>query len=203
MNAVSVGGARRTEILDTAAALFASSGLRTSLKKIADACGILPGSLYHHFESKEALVVELVERYQSDLDAIADDAVAALHEGNTDSIDEQIVALGIAIAQCAVRHRAALLLTVYEPPSGAGDDLVRAVHRSPLAIAKAMLDLFVAGQERGYLRSGLDLETMADRLCQVLLHVSLGVFKDVRGADEVPALRCRALLDGIAIDPRC
>jgi len=59
---VSVGGSRRTEILDTAAALFASSGLRTSLKEIADACGILPGSLYHHFESKEAIIVELVER---------------------------------------------------------------------------------------------------------------------------------------------
>ena len=200
VNAVSVGGARRTEILDTAAALFASSGLQTSLKEIADACGILPGSLYHHFESKEALVVELVERYQADLDAIADEAVAALHEGD-ETIDERIVSLGIAIAACAVRHRAALLLTLYEPPSAAGNDLVRAVQRSPLAIEKAMLDTFVVGQERGYLRSGIDLETMADRLCQVLLHVSLGVFKDVSGADEVPALRCRALLDGIAVDP--
>ena len=40
-------GGRRAEILDTAARLFASSGMRTSLKQIADACGILPGSLYH------------------------------------------------------------------------------------------------------------------------------------------------------------
>ncbi len=75
---MSVGGARRTEILDTAAALFASSGLRTSLKEIADACGILPGSLYHHFESKEAIIVELVERYRADLDDIAEEALAAL-----------------------------------------------------------------------------------------------------------------------------
>ena len=67
-------GGRRTEILDTAAVLFASSGLRTSLKDIADACGILPGSLYHHFESKEALIVELVERYQLELDQLAKEA---------------------------------------------------------------------------------------------------------------------------------
>ncbi len=53
-------GARRAEILETAATLFASSGLRTTLKDIADACGILPGSLYHHFDSKEAIVIELV-----------------------------------------------------------------------------------------------------------------------------------------------
>ena len=44
-------GGRREEILETAAELFGTSGLRTSLREIADACGILPGSLYHHFDS--------------------------------------------------------------------------------------------------------------------------------------------------------
>ena len=63
-------GTRRTEILQTAASLIASSGLRTSLQEIADAAGILPGSLYHHFESKEAILVELIRRYQADLDRI-------------------------------------------------------------------------------------------------------------------------------------
>ena len=53
---------RRDEILDAAAEVFASSGVRASLKEIADASGILPGSLYHHFESKDAILVELVER---------------------------------------------------------------------------------------------------------------------------------------------
>ena len=198
---MSRGGARRTEILNAAAELFASSGLRTSLKEVADACGILPGSLYHHFESKEALVVELVERYHADLDALAETAVATLHTSPDVPVEEQIVSLGSAIAACAERHRAALLLTLYDPPSGAGDDLVRVAQRAPLAIEKAMLDLFVAGEERGYLRDGLDFETMADRLCQVLLHVSLGVFKDVPGAADLPGLRCRALLDGVAVKP--
>ena len=64
-------GHRRTEILQTAASLIASSGLRTSLQEIADAAGILPGSLYHHFESKEAILVELLHRYHADLDRIA------------------------------------------------------------------------------------------------------------------------------------
>jgi AcrR family transcriptional regulator len=198
---VSVGGARRTEILDTAAALFASSGLRTSLKEIADACGILPGSLYHHFESKEALIVELVERYQRDLDELAEEALKALRRPDAQPIPERIVALGTAIAECALRHRAALLLTLYEPPSGAGDALVRAARRSPLEIDRAMFETLRAGLSRGDLRAGLDLETLADRLCQVLLHVSLGVFRDVRGADQLPALRCRTILHGVSIDP--
>src|SRR5438552_18364579 len=84
-------GARREEILETAATLFASSGLRTSLKEIADAAGILPGSLYHHFESKEAVIVELVRRYQDDLDRIAQEAVDALHDPDRQPLDGSIV----------------------------------------------------------------------------------------------------------------
>ena len=140
MNAVSVVRARRTEILDAAATLFASSGFRTSLKEIADACGILPGSLYHHFESKEALIVELVERYHADLDTLAEEAVEALQRPDAEPFQERLVTLGTAIADCAVRHRAALLLTLYEPPSGAGDELVRVTRRSPLGIERAMFE---------------------------------------------------------------
>src|ERR1700759_4615074 len=65
-------GTRRSEILQTAASLIASSGLRTSLQEVADAAGILPESLYHHFESKEAILVELVRRYYADLERIGE-----------------------------------------------------------------------------------------------------------------------------------
>ncbi len=197
---MAIGGPRRTEILDTAAALFASSGLRTSLKEIADACGVQPGSLYHHFESKEAIIVELVDRYHADLDALAD-ATLANAGADPRPIEERLIALGSAIAACAVRHRAALLVTVYDPPSGAGDELVRAAARTPMAIETAMLETLRVGRTRGEIRPGLDLETLADRICQVLLHISLGVFHDVPGAAEMPAIRCRALLRGIALDP--
>ena len=71
-------GTRRTEILQTAASLIATSGLRTSLQEIADAAGILPGSLYHHFESKEAILVELLRRYHADLDRIAEQCAEPL-----------------------------------------------------------------------------------------------------------------------------
>ena len=190
---------RREEILDTAARLFASSGLRTSLKEIADACGILPGSLYHHFESKEALIVELVVRFNADLDDLARQAAAALKAPGHEAPAERIVALGTAIADCAVRNRAALLLTVYDPPSGAGEQLVNATQHSPVAIDKALAETFKAARRAGYIRDGIDLDVLSDRLCQVLLHISLGVFQGVRGAEELPAIRCRTLLNGIAV----
>lgn len=105
---------RRAEILATAASLIASSGLRTSLQEIADAAGILPGSLYHHFESKEAILVELIRRYQDDLERIGRAAQARLDEPDSRPVPEQIIELGSAIANCAVEHRAALQMSFYE-----------------------------------------------------------------------------------------
>lgn len=59
---------RRDEILAAAAELFASDGYtNTSMREVAAASGILARSLYHHFESKEAIAVELVEAYHADL----------------------------------------------------------------------------------------------------------------------------------------
>jgi AcrR family transcriptional regulator len=199
VDVVSVDGGRRWEILETAARLFATSGPRTSLQQIAAACGILPGSLYHHFESKEAIVVELIERYRADLDDIAKRSLDDLQGPGPASA--RIMALSAAIAACGARHRAAVLQSFYEPPSGAGDQLVRVARLTPTAIEAAMLETLRAGRAGGYVRSGIDLDTLAERLCQTMLYISLGVFRDVRGADELPAIRCRIMLEGVAVHP--
>lgn len=196
---MSVDSERRAEILDSAAALFASSGLRGSLQQIADACGILPGSLYHHFDSKEAIFIALVERYQAELDEIAEKA--AEEGANPRPPDERIVALGTAIAECAVRHRAALLLTVYEPPAGASEEMVRLVSRTPAAINAAMLAILKAARSSGFLRREVDLDLLADRICQAMFHVGIGVSHRIRGGERVPAIRCRMLLRGLAVRP--
>src|SRR5579859_1202111 len=49
---------RRTLLLDEAARLFGAQGYdSTSMRDIATAVGMLPGSLYYHFPSKEDLLV--------------------------------------------------------------------------------------------------------------------------------------------------
>jgi AcrR family transcriptional regulator len=200
---VSVDGARRTEILETAASLLASNGLRTSLKQIADACGILPGSLYHHFDSKEAIIVELIERYRADLDAIAErarDQMTSPEPGPGPARD-RILALAADVAACAVRHRAAVLLTYYEPPTGAGDELLRVAQRTPMAIETVLRETVRMGQEAGYIRPGIDLEALADRLLQTMLYMNVGVFPQVPGVEQLPAIRCRILMEGVAVRP--
>jgi AcrR family transcriptional regulator len=198
MALVVVDRARRTEILDTAAELFASSGLKTSLKEIADGCGILAGSLYHHFESKDAIIVELIGRYRADLDGLAVKARRDLEDTPEDGIPGRIVELGEEIAACALRNRAALLLTFYEPPSGASEELVRVAQHTRTAIDQATVETFRAGQASGYVREGVNLEILAERFCEVMLHISLGVLRDLPGADQVPRIRSQILLDGIA-----
>lgn len=69
---------RRDELLDLAATMFAERGLKaTTVRDIADSAGILSGSLYHHFKSKEQMVEEVLKdfldwlfaRYQEILDS--------------------------------------------------------------------------------------------------------------------------------------
>jgi AcrR family transcriptional regulator len=52
--------ARRREIIETAAELFGSRGYHaTTIRQVADATGILSGSLYAHIKSKEDLLYEI------------------------------------------------------------------------------------------------------------------------------------------------
>lgn len=193
-------GSRREEILQAAAALFASHGSRVSLDDIGKKCGVLGGSLYHHFESKEAIIIELVKRYRADLDRLAERAHDAARN-DAPPISEQIVALGTAIAACAVEHRAALLLTVYEPASGASAELLSLAGRTPMAIDAAMLELLRTGRDKGYIRPGIDLGRLAERLCRSMLHVGVGVLHPGSGNARVPELKARILLNGVAVDP--
>ncbi|ORB74276.1 TetR/AcrR family transcriptional regulator [Mycobacterium scrofulaceum] len=193
-------GTRRTEILTTAASLIAQSGLRTSLQEIADAAGILPGSLYHHFESKEAILIELIRRYQDDLDRIGQAAQAKLDKPDPRPVPEQIVELGSAIAQCAVEHRAALQMSFYEGPS-TDPELMKLTRQRPVAIQQAMLQTLRAGRWSGYIKPDIDLPTLADRICQTMLQVGLDVMRHKSPADQVAALLCRIMLQGLATRP--
>ena len=68
---------RRSELLALAASMFASRGLKaTTVRDIADAAGILSGSLYHHFDSKESMVDEILHEFLDALFGRFDEIVA-------------------------------------------------------------------------------------------------------------------------------
>ncbi len=74
-----VASRRREHLVRLAAELFAEKGYQaTTVRNIADEAGILSGSLYHHFDSKESIVVEILSSF---LDELAVAAEAALARG--------------------------------------------------------------------------------------------------------------------------
>ncbi|MGW7109709.1 TetR/AcrR family transcriptional regulator [Streptomyces xanthophaeus] len=59
---------RRRELLATAAEVFAAQGYNaTTVRKIADAAGMLAGSLYYHFDSKESMLDEILSAFLTEL----------------------------------------------------------------------------------------------------------------------------------------
>ena len=80
---------RRQQLLDIAGGLFAERGFKnTTVRDIADAAGILSGSLYHHFDSKESIVDELLSTFQRELFATYDEILASTTDtaGRIDAI---------------------------------------------------------------------------------------------------------------------
>jgi AcrR family transcriptional regulator len=75
---------RRAELLALAARMFAERGfLATTVRDIADAAGILSGSLYHHFDSKESMVDELLSTFQEELFGHYDEILASGDDART------------------------------------------------------------------------------------------------------------------------
>lgn len=58
--------ARREQLLAIGAQMFAAKGFtQTTVRDIADAAGILSGSLYHHFASKEEMLHEVLAGFMA------------------------------------------------------------------------------------------------------------------------------------------
>ncbi|MGW0939938.1 TetR/AcrR family transcriptional regulator [Streptomyces sp. NPDC002666] len=69
---------RRAELLATAAEVFAAQGYNaTTVRRIADEAGMLAGSLYYHFDSKESMLDEILSAFLDELWTGYDTVLAA------------------------------------------------------------------------------------------------------------------------------
>lgn len=91
---------RRAMILATAAEMFARKGIRsTTVREIADAVGVLSGSLYHYFDSKDAMVKDILMSFQDAIRARYGE-VLARDEGPAQMLGDLVFAsLQVARAQ--------------------------------------------------------------------------------------------------------
>jgi AcrR family transcriptional regulator len=76
---------KRDEILDVAAQCFAERSYPSaSMNDIAAACGTSKARLYHYYESKEAILFDLLDRYTQRLLALIGEAEAAAQRRSLD-----------------------------------------------------------------------------------------------------------------------
>ncbi|MEB3063788.1 MULTISPECIES: TetR family transcriptional regulator KstR2 [Mycolicibacter] len=145
---------RRDELLNLAAEMIAERGLHaTTVRDIADAAGILSGSLYHHFASKEAMVDEvlrdfldwLFDRYQQIIDSHANplDRLTGLFLASFDAIE----------------HRHAQVV-IYQDEAKRLSDQERFsyVDERNRQQRKMWLDVLQQGVAEGYFRPDLDVD---------------------------------------------
>ena len=145
---------RRDELLELAAAMFAQRGLRaTTVRDIADAAGILSGSLYHHFASKEEMVDEVLRtfldwlfgRYQHIIDT-EPNPLARL-EG-----------LFMASFDAIERHHAEVV--IYQDEAKRLSDQPRFSYIDELNVRqrKMWVDVLTEGIEQGYFQPDIDVD---------------------------------------------
>ena len=103
---------RRDEILDVAAACFARQSYpATSMNDIAAACGTSKARLYHYYESKEAILFDLLDRYTQKLLVITAQVQATAQRKALDeraTLHELIRAFLREYETSATRHAALL-----------------------------------------------------------------------------------------------
>jgi len=98
---------RKTEILAVTRTLFADRGYSsTSMRDLAEACGVLPGSLYAHFRSKADLAHQIVMEFFTELLPHQQ----AVYDGDGSGAARFVEMIDVVFAICATHHEAVRLL---------------------------------------------------------------------------------------------
>jgi AcrR family transcriptional regulator len=103
---------KRDEILDVAAQCFAEKSYHAaSMNDIAAACGTSKARLYHYYESKEAILFDLLDRYTQRLLAMIGQVEATAQRRNLDdrsALHELVRSFLEEYEHSATRHAALL-----------------------------------------------------------------------------------------------
>ena len=187
---------RRDELLKIAAQLFAERGFRnTTVRDIADAAGILSGSLYHHFDSKESMVDEILQTFQAELFAAYDKVLAS------DLPVRQKIEKAVRLSFEAIdthHHEVAIFQNEADWLIGLGERFAYLTDRHAQS-RQVWLTLLTEGVESGALKGDIDIE-LAYRFIRDTVWVAVRWYRPggELSAETVADQYLSILLDGIA-----
>lgn len=188
------GSERRAHLVVLAGELFAQKGYRaTTVREIADAAGILSGSLYHHFESKESIGDEILSGFMSEV--LADYRAALASAGSPRDVLEQIVR---STSVTLSRQRAALAMLQNDWSYFSTQPRFSYLRRALREIERAWITQLELGKASGEFRADLDA-SLTYRLLRDVLWIPAqwrrtGGYSTDQVADEL----LRLLFDGIS-----
>ncbi|MEU4314586.1 TetR/AcrR family transcriptional regulator [Nocardia sp. NPDC024068] len=178
-------GNRRDQIKRVAAGLFVEHGVAgTSVRDIAEGVGILSGSLYHHFPSKDAIAFAILSDFLTDLNARYRSVLP-----HVTGMREELRALVHSSIEVADAHAYATEIyqneKTYHGPEAPAEiaDAVREAHTFWIAAA-------TKASACGELRAGLDPVEFARMLRE-------GVWWSIRYHREHLAERCDEVTDTV------
>jgi AcrR family transcriptional regulator len=163
-----LNSARRADLVRLAGELFAEKGFRaTTVREIADAAGILSGSLYHHFDSKESIGDEILSGFLDDVLGGYRQAVAA--GGDPRATIEAIVH---SSAATLIEHRAALTMLQNDWNHFSAQPRFAYLRTAMKEIEQIWVTQLAAGKQAGLFRADLD-ERLTYRLLRDVLWIPI------------------------------
>ncbi|MCX4720300.1 TetR/AcrR family transcriptional regulator [Streptomyces virginiae] len=189
---------RRRELLDTAAEVFAAQGYNaTTVRKIADAAGMLAGSLYYHFDSKESMLDEILSAFLTELwDGY--DTVLAAGLGPRETIEALVTESFREID----RHRAAVAIYQKESRTLSAQPRFHYLSDSQQKFEKAWLGTLERGVEAQVFRADLDIR-LTYRFVRDTVWVAASWYRPggQHSPEEIARQYLSMVLDGIALRP--
>ena len=189
--------ARRRELLDTAAEVFAAQGYNaTTVRKIADAAGMLAGSLYYHFDSKESMIDEILSTFLTELWE-GYDTVLAAGLGPRETIEALVTESFREID----RHRAAVAIYQKESRHLAAQPRFQYLVDSQQKFEQAWLGTLERGVADRTFRADLDIR-LTYRFVRDTVWVAASWYRPdgQHSPDEIARQYLSMVLDGIALD---
>lgn len=195
MSMRSVNGTRG-RIMDAALRLFDRNGYTgTTVREIATACDLSPGTLYNHFASKDDLLLAIIDGFHD----LADDVIARALRAASQDPEDQLESLVRAFTALHIAHGMHTRVADHDYiylPSQQRDSIVRRRRR----IRAVFADVLREGERTGVFAfadlGGEDGVTAAS-MAILEMSVSVGEWFDAHGprsADDVAALHARLAL---------
>ncbi len=189
---------RRAELLAAIAEVFAARGYAaTTVREAAEAAGILGGSLYYHFDSKESMVDEILSTFLNEMWADYEKVLSAGLDAALTLRD--LVSVSFRSIE---RHRAAVVIYQNEAKHLAQVERFRYLDDSQLRFESTWKGVLEKGVKEGAFRADLDTGLIY-RFIRDTVWVAASWYRPggTLAAEEVARQYLAMLLEGIQASP--